>query len=166
MYVSFFVLLILFNLDLFQHPIKTAYASSTQLTNTVNVCGCIDTSACPGSCMEVKFNECSMMYQCFQQANGLFAYIYPVFNANTNTVSIQLYEDKNCTQRRFIDLDPSDIGWEGLCDDTCWSQTSQIGSGGCNLSTDTSGVLFDIHQYSLLLMLIMTGLVSFLQGIN
>lgn len=99
---------------------------------------CTD-SACPGKHQTFPIGVCSLMYQCFQEANGKFGYIYPrIVDREKEVVAVDIYDvnDIDCSGAKRFE-DPLSVGWMGTCSDECWGElTSQIGVGpmGCDFS--------------------------------
>mmetsp|Transcript_22597 Transcript_22597/g.46882 ORF Transcript_22597/g.46882 Transcript_22597/m.46882 type:complete len:153 (+) Transcript_22597:112-570(+) len=99
---------------------------------SIQLCGCPD-SACPNRCAEFEIGKCTLMYQCFLEANNFFAYIRPERTANENELIVNVYNDPTCSgEPRFDSSDPL-TGWQGSCDSNCWGGQSKIGAGpkGC-----------------------------------
>ena len=101
---------------------------------TVKLCGCPESSACPDRCDTFSMNECQPMYKCFLEGNGIFGYVRPEFDSD-GEVLVHVYNDRTCQNPRF---DPASNGFKGSCTNDCWSETSKIGARGCSSGATTN----------------------------
>mmetsp|Transcript_12285 Transcript_12285/g.21575 ORF Transcript_12285/g.21575 Transcript_12285/m.21575 type:complete len:292 (-) Transcript_12285:221-1096(-) len=102
--------------------------------DTVRLCGCPETSACPNICDRFTLNKCQPFYQCFLETNGIFAHVLPELDSDGDVV-VHVFNDETCQNKRF---DSVSNGFKGSCTNNCWSQTSQIGAGGCSIPDTTT----------------------------
>jgi len=71
-----------------------------------------------------EFGKCADICNCFDCSKFYrFAYVKPVLQEDGVTVTIESWADDKCetTGHDMTVEDPAAVGWEGSCDDKCWS---------------------------------------------
>lgn len=95
----------------------------TERQGSVTICGCPDSKIL--GCKDFMFDECTPHYIDFDESKEIMAYLKPVYEYGVDgTVITYSYSDEDCTIRGDFQLISS-------CTNECWSETLNLGSGGC-----------------------------------
>jgi len=116
--------------------------TSTLAFDTVKMCGCQE-STCPDNCGMYEIGKCAPLCNCFDCSQfHRFAYVKPILQDDGITVTIEAWIDDKCeiTGHETI-TDPAAVGWEGSCNNACWSNISMMGSQGCSFKNSIAGAL-------------------------
>ena len=108
--------------------------------DTIKLCGCQE-STCPGSCGVYVIGKCAPLCNCFDCSQfHRFSYVKPILQDDGITVTIEAWADDTCKTTGHMTIkDPAAVGWEGSCNNECWSTVSMMGSQGCSFKSSTVG---------------------------
>ncbi|GFH56502.1 predicted protein [Chaetoceros tenuissimus] len=97
----------------------------TERQGSVTICGCPGSLTGKDVCKDFMFDECTPHYIDFDESKEIMAYLKPVYEYGVDgTVITYSYSDEDCTIRGDFQLISS-------CTNECWSETLNLGSGGC-----------------------------------
>lgn len=109
----------------------------TERQGSVIICGCPESLTGKDVCKDFIFDECTPHYTDFDESKGVMAYLKPVYEYRADgTVITYAYSDEDCTTREFQLV--------SSCTNECWSETHNLGSGGCNFESpfeDTGSIM-------------------------